>query len=108
MAKQKKPPNLKTFLIPRLRRISFMWPHRGQALKNARVGRGQYQCNICKGIFKNKEIVLDHVDPIVPVEGWDNWDGVLNRMFCDVSGFQVICKADHDLKTEKEDKKRKK
>jgi len=104
--RKKKEPNIKSFLINQLRRVSFKWKPRGEAMKAARVARGKYECNICKEIFGNKEIVLDHIQPVVPVDGWDNWDGYIERLFCQIEGYQCICKICHDNKTEEENKQR--
>ena len=94
---------LKTFLIQNLRRISYRWPERGSALRKARISRGLYLCNHCKGQFKSKEINVDHVIPIIdPVMGWVNIEIYIERMFCNEDGFQVLCKNCHDVKSEAE------
>ena len=97
-----------------LRKASFRWPPRGEAMKAARVGRGLYLCAICKQTFKNKEVKLDHIEPVVPlcsmragVEG-DVIDPTFNvhsfvlRLFCEAGGFQVLCTSCHDVKTKGE------
>jgi len=95
-----------------LRRASFRWPPRGEALKAARVDRGIYQCNLCKGKFKNKEIKVDHVEPVVPVfvRGAvlkvPSLEQYVSRMFPEVAGFQVLCKTCHDSKTKRENEER--
>lgn len=112
MAKKKakkttRKPNRKTFLIAQLRRLSFKWKPRGEVLKAARISRGVYECNICKGQFGNKEIVMDHIDPVVDVKhGWVDWNTFIESLFCYEEGWQVICKSCHDIKTEKENKER--
>lgn len=103
----KKLPNLRSFVTHTLRRGSFRWPARGEALKLARIERGLYKCNLCSGSFKNKDIKLDHIIPIVPVKGFDNWDGFINRLFCNSEGFQVLCKQCHESKTMIENNMRK-
>ena len=117
----KKTPHLKSWLVYKLRRISLQWPPKNQAKQLARVegdfklkkdgtpGKRRhvhYQCNSCKELFPPAEIQLDHVLPIVPKEGFDSWDGVINRLFCDVSGFQCLCSQCHDLKTREENGER--
>lgn len=101
--KKKKEINLKTWLIPKLRRLSYMWPPRNEAKKLARVERGKYKCAQCNNIFGPKEVVLDHINPVVPIEGFQDLGHFVESLFCDVSGFQVLCIADHDTKTTQED-----
>jgi hypothetical protein len=53
--------NLKSFIINSLRRATYRWPPRGEALKWARKEKGSYVCAHCNELFKNKEICLDHI-----------------------------------------------
>lgn len=92
----------KSFAIAALRRASYRWPSRSQAATNARVARGKYKCAICSTIVGNKEKKLDHILPVVAVTGWDGFDGFIERLLCDVTGFQVICENCHARKTKLE------
>lgn len=99
---------LKSFIISTLRRASYRWKPRTEALKAARIARNQYTCAICKKVQGRKYITLDHINPIVPLTGWDSWDNFMTRLFCDVFGFQVICKKPcHSEKTKRENALRK-
>lgn len=104
--------NLKGFIIALLRRGSYRWPIRTQAMKLARVSRGQYKCNHCKGTFNRKDIQVDHVNPVVdPIEGFTDWNDYIKRMFPEnVECFQILCKECHNIKTliEKEIRKKNK
>lgn len=92
--------NLKSFIINTLRRASYRHPARNEALKAARIERGLYKCAMCTEIFPKKIIKLDHKDPVVnPVTGFTTWDDYIPRMFCEASGYQVICETCHDSKT---------
>lgn len=93
---------LKRFIIASLRRATLYWPYRNEALKAARIERGLYQCNICKGAFPKKEIRLDHVIPVVKLTGFTNWDDYLNRMFPKTQGFQTLCLGCNKTKTDEE------
>lgn len=97
-------PQVKAFARNALRRASYRWPGRYNTFKAARVGRNQYRCAICNGIYKKKEIALDHKSPAVdPRRGWESFDKFIERLFVDESGFQVLCKAGcHAAKTENE------
>ena len=108
---------LKAFIINTLRRASFRWKPRGEAKKKYKVKVGEYKtgrskygykCAECDGIFKSGEVKMDHIDPAVPLEGWQGFDIFIERMFCDEEGFQCLCEGCHDEKTgiEREERKR--
>ncbi len=97
----------KNWLISTLRRASYRWPARNESLKLARIERGLYQCAICKSAFKRDEVQLDHIVPVIPLTGtFSTWDEFINRLFCPVDGYQVICTTCHDSKTALEDSTR--
>jgi len=103
--------NKKTWIMATLRRASYRWPSRNEALKLARVDRGLYKCAMCEGTFQQKETALDHVEPVVPFNGFPmhpntnepDWTIVIDRLFCSVEGFQILCHPCHDVKTMSED-----
>lgn len=100
---------LKRFLIPKIRSASYRWRFRGEAIKRARKSRGIYECNLCRCELKNGEYIVDHTEPVVPLDGWDglNWTQYINRMFCATEGFQIICDSCHTIKTDAETQIRK-
>lgn len=106
--KHNKETKLRSFLVPKLRRISYMWEARKLAQGKARVERGRYKCAHCKEIFGNKEIALDHVVPVVGSDGFEDWNNYIARLFCDEDGFQVLCHSCHTIKTNEENTERKK
>ena len=108
VAKKKgKKQNLRTFVTNILRRGSFYWKPRNEALSNARVARGQYKCAECQELFGPKQVILDHINPVVdPKTGFVSWDDYINRLFCPAEGFQVLCRTCSDSKTLIEDKMR--
>lgn len=95
---------LKRFLIPKIRSASYRWAERSKAIKAARVDRGRYKCAMChNSSLKNKEFVVDHKDPVVPIDGWDgNWDTYIKRMFVSADLFQILCLSCHEIKTNME------
>lgn len=94
----------KSFIVSALRRASLRWFARNEAMKLARVERGLYLCAMCKAVYGRKEIILDHIAPVVStIEGFTNFDDYVTRMFCDVDGFQVLCSQCSDSKTMTED-----
>lgn len=113
--------NFHTFIKSVLRKASLRWPPLNKVRSSARVERGWYRCAGCGNLvpttimatLKNgkqkrvKNVVVDHIHPVVPVEGFNTWDEVIERMFCDEAGLQVLCKACHDEKCSKENHERK-
>jgi hypothetical protein len=67
-----------------------------------------YKCSnpLCAKVVGPSEIKIDHIEPVVPVEGFESWDIVIDRLFCTVEGFQALCKECHDKKTTMENEKR--
>jgi 5-methylcytosine-specific restriction endonuclease McrA len=88
------------------------WPVKYAALTNARVGKrinpatGRlamfHVCADCNCDFVAKDVVADHIVPVVLITGFDSWDGVIERLFCEVDGFQCLCKECHSRKTKGE------
>lgn len=97
----------RSFLMSGLRRLSRFWEPAKCVINKARIARGMYQCSSCNKIVGHKEIKADHINPVIPVDGFTNWNDVITRMFCEESGFQALCKDCHDIKTKKENEQRK-
>ena len=97
---------LRSFVMKHLRRASLHWDARNDCLKNARVGRNEYLCAMCGKKFPRKESKVDHISTVIPLSGFDSFDGVIRRLFCEVNDLQVLCSEDHDIKTLEEDKLR--
>jgi 5-methylcytosine-specific restriction endonuclease McrA len=74
--------------------------------KSGRLGK-HYKCNACEGIFPSAEVQVDHIHPAVPITGFTTWDEVIELMFCEKDGFQVLCKDCHSIKTKQENAERK-
>lgn len=99
-----------SFIKSALRAASSRWPPKFEAINNAYIGKKintksgreakHYKCNCCWGEFPASEIQVDHIQPVIdPFVGFISWDEVVKRMFCEVEGFQVVCKACHKEKT---------
>ena len=76
------------------------WYPIGECKKKARIGRGLYKCNICGSAVKSG--CVDHIKPIVPLNGFTTWDDYINSMFCEIDNLQFLCKDCHDKKTAEE------
>ena len=48
--------NLKSYITNTLRKASYRWKPRTEAMAAARVERGKYKCAYCGNIFGNKDI----------------------------------------------------
>lgn len=78
---------------------------------NAKTGKlaMHYRCAECKQLFVAADVQVDHIEPVVdPKKGFVSWDSFINRIFCEIENLQVLCKADHKIKTSLEKLERKK
>jgi 5-methylcytosine-specific restriction endonuclease McrA len=66
-----------------------------------------YECNLCKGHFPAKDVEVNHILPVVPIEGFTSWDVIIERMFCEKDGLEVVCKPCHKTITKQENDERK-
>lgn len=106
-----------SFIKSTLRKGTTRWPPKYEVLNAAKRGKQvnaatgriaeHFLCAGCGELFPSKFVVVDHIQPVVPVTGFVNWDDVITRMFCDVEGLQVLCKECHKIKTKEENAQRK-
>lgn len=107
-----------SFVKGSLRGASVRWPPRYGALAtafrkravNPKTGRVAklYECASCHDLFSNSDVEVNHKEPVIPISGFDSWDGVIKRMFCEEDGLEVLCKPCHKEVTKKENEERKK
>lgn len=117
---------LRSFIMSGVRSKSLRWKPRSSAIASVCVGKGLNpatgrQCNLhkcpsCGGLFPQNQMDADHLEPVVPLEGFPemaetwlgyNWTEVLKRLFCEADGFRVLCKKCHKAVTKKEQIERK-
>jgi 5-methylcytosine-specific restriction endonuclease McrA len=92
---------LEHWLKQKLRRISYQYPARKEAIVKARISRGLYKCAKCEGHFRQGEFNLDHIEPVDnPHVGFIGWDDYISRLFVDVDGWQILCTQCHNTKTQ--------
>lgn len=96
------------FAFNALRRASYKWPERNLAYKAARAGYGRYKCARCKEIYRAKEVQMDHILPVKPLNGNRDMNLIVARMYPKQKGWQVLCKGCHSEKSASENKRRKK
>lgn len=107
----------RSFIMSMLRSKSRFWKPRNAALEAACVGRKEnpatgklkkhYECATCKRHIMVEEVDLDHIDPVIPLDGFDSWDGVVSRLYPEVDGWRVLCKPCHKQLTQEQNKQRK-
>lgn len=95
-----------SFVKSSLRSSSLRWPARNEALKAARKERGLYQCAKCEQLFKRNEVHVDHINPVIELDGFKDWDTYINRLFVYPEELQILCVTDHEIKTKIEDSMR--
>lgn len=94
-----------SFIKGGLRSISQRWPPKYKALNKAYVGRKinpktgreakHYECVMCVGHFPLKDVEVNHKESVIPFTGFDSWDNVIKRLFCEQDGLEVLCKSCH-------------
>jgi len=107
----------KSFIISQLRSATQRWSPKQTCIKSARVRRGFYRCEECQELVpatlpppdgkkkRIKNIVADHIDPIVPPEtGFTTYDDWIERCFVEIEGYQALCHKCHTIKTNEERK----
>lgn len=98
-----------TKIMSAIRKIWRFSPERRQCL--AEATQDDLSCNpklvICTACDKwvhPKLITVDHIDPVVPVTGFDSWDGVIHRMRH--NELMTLCESCHKTKTKSENAER--
>lgn len=95
-----------SFIRSALRSAFQKWGPKHEAKKLAKRGYNQYECAHCGEIYGNKDTEVDHIEPAGSLKTYNDLPSFVERMFCEVEGFQVLCKACHQVKTNEERKKR--
>lgn len=69
-------------------------PYKG----SSKLQKYEYQCNICKEYFSEKEIAIDHIVEAGSLKDYNDLPGFVERLFCEVDGFQCLCNKRKDGK----------
>lgn len=112
---------LNKWLIFKLRRLSLQWPERYEAIKRVKIkveigtfknGKTKYKvmgfCQHCGWITDLKDIEIDHIKEVIPLQGFVNLQEYINSLFCSVDNLQALCSGCHQIKTNKNREKRNK
>lgn len=102
----------KGFVMSALRRTTMRWGPIATCLKRARTGRNEYTCAECRTTVPStikvdgrrvKFIHVDHIQPIIDPEiGFEGWDVLVDRLFCEADNLQALCGTCHEEKTNNE------
>ena len=105
-----------SFVKGALRAASQRWPPKYSVLSKAFTTRKEnkatgrlakhFRCSKCKEEFPQKEVEVNHIVPVVPLSGFDSWDKVIERLFCEEDGLEVVCRVCHKEITKEEGIKR--
>lgn len=112
----------KAFIKGVLRDATNKWGPKQTTKKKAWIKRGIYKCVGYKRRSHNVRVTLppsapgkrrihnvqvDHIKPVIdPKKGFTSWDDMIERMFCEEEGLQVLCNDCHRRKTKDERKRR--
>ena len=114
----------KAKIINSLRRLTFSYKPRTEAMNRRKVAPATFSCEHCqKWVYSGKseknydkivsefpdqeieigKVIVDHLEPVVnPKKGWEGWDFYITRMFCRTEGFQILCCDCDNIKKKEE------
>lgn len=101
-------PRIRAIIIASIRRAYRFSGLKSQALARARIGRGLYRCEKDGATGDRGLFQVDHIEPVVPVTGFVDWNTHMARQFCALGGLQVLCLLCHKEKTRRENEERRK
>lgn len=102
--KQAKQYNWDTKITAAIRKVWRYSPERRAAILAARVDDHMVECAACHTVVHEKLAAVDHVNPCVPLSGFDGWDNFIERM--KTGQMQILCDSCHKAKTKQENAQR--
>ena len=115
------PNKMHNMFLGALRKMYQYSPDLAEAKRNARISPTIYICAGCwqaccdrysgyteseAELFHkedmpliNSEIQVDHVEPVMPLDGFKDWNTHMERLDCGAKGLQILCKSCHYLKS---------
>ena len=105
-----------SFLRSGLRAKWTRWPPKYEVLANAKRPsqsankrlKYEFQCNQCKGWFPQKEVSVDHIEPVGTLRTFEDLPEFCRRLFVGTDKLQCLCSVCHRIKTNEETAARKK
>lgn len=120
-------PKTKRMVISYARRISQSWAPRNIAKDKAKIAPALHRCDKCGNMcyegesennyqkyldqFPDKIILfepihMDHIKPVVDINGWTTWEDFFESLFCPEDNFRALCPPCHEIKTSNENSHR--
>ena len=106
------PARRKAFIVSVLRSGTRKYPPKYLTLSSAKTDKKvntktnriaqHFLCAECRNDFPAKEVQVDHINPVVGVNGFTTWDSYIENLFCDEENLQVLCLECHGRKTKLE------
>ena len=98
------------FIRSALRSASMRWPPKADAIKAARkpyVGPNKRQkwtcpCAVCGQWKQLKDLQADHIVPCGTLRCFADLALFVERLFCEVEGYRILCKPCHKVVTARE------
>ena len=81
------------------------YPVKHQAKGNAKqiTPEGvRYKCSACAGLFRDKDVQVEHTVPCGSLKSYDDLPRFVSNMFCEADGLTIMCKSCHQTKTNDE------
>jgi len=70
-------------------------------IKGVRGGK-MYICAKCNKTFSGRDVQIDHIEPVIPIGTPKKEMSLMqfyDRLYCDISNLQVLCKPCHVSKS---------
>lgn len=78
---------------------------RQEVVKRCKVDKDTSRCEKCRKLVD--KVQIDHIVTVVPLLGFDDWNGFISRMFTNPENLQGICKECHDKISTRQNETRK-
>ena len=101
-----------SFIREGLREKHQRWKPRSEAIKLATrrhktdKRRVEVRCALCKKWWGRREVHADHTTPVGSLKTYDDLPGFVERLFCEVEGYRVLCKGCHKNVTDQQRRER--
>lgn len=96
-----------SFIRSTLRRASRYWKPIQECKKASRRAykgsnnrqKFEYECSKCHNWFPEKQISVDHIEPVGRLNSAQDLPIFVENLFCEINNLRVLCDPCHDAKT---------